>query len=167
MTLAYIGLGTNMGDREANLVEAIRLLSQSAVVTLTSSLYRTEPEGYKDQADFLNGVACVDTGAAAGELLKMLRGIELQMGRERPFEGAPRVIDLDLLLFGGAIISQQGLEVPHPRMHLRAFVLAPMAEIAPGLIHPVLHKSMKELLAELRPGYRVEKWVDNKDEGSG
>jgi 2-amino-4-hydroxy-6-hydroxymethyldihydropteridine diphosphokinase len=167
MTGAYIGLGSNMGDRVANLGRAIYILSQSAPILVTSSLYQTEPEGYKDQPDFLNSVACVDTNVAAGELLKILSGIEVQMGRERPFAGSPRVIDMDLLLFNGAIINEPGLEVPHPRMHLRAFVLAPMVEIAPDFIHPVLHKSMKELLAGLAPGYRVEKWVDNKVKGSG
>jgi len=163
--VAYIGLGSNMGDRAANLERATDLISQSATVLLTSSIYQTEPEGYKDQPDFLNSVACIDTGAAAAELLKMLRSIESGMGRQRTFAGAPRVIDLDLLFYGGAIISQPGLEVPHPRMNLREFVLAPMAEIAPDFVHPVLHKSMKELLAGLEPGYRVGKWVDNKGKG--
>jgi 2-amino-4-hydroxy-6-hydroxymethyldihydropteridine diphosphokinase len=167
MTPAYIGLGSNLGDREANIGTAMRLLSQRSPVLVTSSLYEAEPEGYKDQPDFLNGVACIDTDIAAGELMKVLTGIEARMGRQRTFAGAPRLIDLDLLFYGGAIIRQPGLEVPHPRLHLRAFVLAPMAEIAPGFIHPVLHKSMKELLAGLAPGYRVEKWVDNKDKGSG
>ena len=167
MTVAYIGLGSNMGDRAANLGKAIHLISQSAPVRVTSSLYQTEPEGYKDQPDFLNSVACVDTDCAAGELLKKLNGIEVQMGRERPFADAPRVIDLDLLFYDGAIINELGIEVPHPHLHLRAFVLAPMVEIAPDFIHPVLHKSMRELLAGLTPGYRVEKWVDNKNGGSG
>jgi 2-amino-4-hydroxy-6-hydroxymethyldihydropteridine diphosphokinase len=165
MTLAYIGLGSNMGDREACLGKAIDLMSKSASVLSASSIYRTEPEGYKGQPDFLNSVACIDTGAAAVELLKMLIGIESGMGRQRTFAGGPRMIDLDLLFYGGAIISQPGLEVPHPRMHLRAFVLVPMVEIAPDFIHPVLHKSMKELLAGLEPGYRVGKWVDNKGKG--
>jgi 2-amino-4-hydroxy-6-hydroxymethyldihydropteridine diphosphokinase len=166
MTTAYIGLGSNLGDREANLSTAIHLLSQSATVPVTSSLYQTEPEGYKEQPDFLNSVACVDTGTAAGKLLKILSDIEVRMGRERPFAGAPRVIDLDLLFFDGAKISEPGLEVPHPRLHLRAFVLVPMVEIAPDFIHPVLHKSMKELLAGLAPGYRVEKWAHNTGKGS-
>ena len=167
MTVAYIGLGSNIGDRAANLDKAIHLISQSTPVRVTSSLYQTQPEGYKDQPDFLNSVACVDTDCAAGELLKKLNGIEVQMGRERPFAGAPRVIDLDLLFYDGAIINEPGLEVPHPRLHLRAFVLAPMVEVAPDFIHPVLHKSMRELLAGLTPGYRVEKWVLNKDKRSG
>ena len=163
--MAYIGLGSNMGDREANLGRAIDLISQSASVLLTSSLYQTEPEGYKDQLDFLNSVACIDTGCDAGELLRMLSSIESGMGRVRTFAGAPRMIDLDLLFYNGAIISQPGLEVPHPRVHLRAFVVVPMADIAPDFIHPVLHKSMKELLAGLAPGYRVEKWLYNSNKG--
>jgi len=167
MTVAYIGLGSNMGDRESNLARAVRLLSQSFPVPAASSVYLTEPEGYKDQPDYLNSVVCVDTEAAAADLLKELNGIEMQMGRRRSFAGAPRVIDLDLLLFDGAIINQPGLEVPHPRLHSRAFVLVPMAEIAPDVVHPVLHKTMKELLAGLAPGYRVEKWEHNKVERSG
>jgi len=167
MTVAYIGLGSNMGDREGNLAQAVRLISQIAPVLAASSLYLTEPEGYKDQSDFLNNVVCVDTKATAVDLLKVINGIEAQMGRERPFDRAPRVIDLDLLLFDGAIINQPGLEVPHPRLHLRAFVLAPMTEIAPDLVHPVLHKTMKELLTGLTPGYRIEKWAGNKYKGSG
>jgi 2-amino-4-hydroxy-6-hydroxymethyldihydropteridine diphosphokinase len=166
MTVAYIGLGSNMGDREANLAKAVHLISQSDRVLVTSSLYRTEPQGYKDQPDFLNSVVCVDTHAAAGELMRILSGIEAQMGRERTFADAPRVIDLDLLFFDGAIINQPGLEVPHPRLHLRAFVLAPMAEIAPDFVHPVLHKSISDLLARLAPGYRVEKWELNEVTGS-
>jgi 2-amino-4-hydroxy-6-hydroxymethyldihydropteridine diphosphokinase len=165
MTGVFIGLGSNLGDRQANLNRAVQLISQGLPVLATSSLYQTEPAGLKDQPDFLNSVAHVDTDATAGKLLKILGGIEMLMGRERPFTGAPRVIDLDLLFFGDAIISQPGLEVPHPRLHQRAFVLVPMAEIAPDFVHPVLHKSMRELLAGLAPGYRVEKWVTEKDKG--
>jgi len=167
MTRAYIGLGSNMRDREANLAKAAGLISQSTRVLMISSLYLTEPEVYKDQPDFLNSVACIDTDLNAGELLKILNGIEMKMGRERPFAGAPRLIDLDLLLYDGAIINEPGLEVPHPRMHLRSFVLVPMVEIAPEFIHPVLHKNMKELLAGLPQGYRIEKWISNTDKGSG
>jgi 2-amino-4-hydroxy-6-hydroxymethyldihydropteridine diphosphokinase len=162
MTGVFIGLGSNVGDREANLNRAIQLISQGFPVLENSSLYQTEPEGCKDQTDFLNSVAHCDTDASAGEVLKILSGIEILMGRERPFRDAPRTIDLDLLFFGEAIINQPGLEVPHPRLHLRAFVLVPMAEIAPDFVHPVLHKSINELLAGLTPGYRVEKWVPDK-----
>jgi len=165
MTLAYIGLGSNLGNREANLNSAIDMLSQKACMVALSSLFLTEPEMYKDQPDFLNSVACVDTNFTALELLKTLNGIEAQMGRERTYAGAPRIIDLDLLFFGKDIISQPGLDVPHPRLHLRAFVLAPMAEIAPDFIHPALHKSVRELLIDLKPGYRIEKWESNTGRG--
>jgi len=167
MTLAYIGLGSNMSDREANLSQAVRLVSQIAPVLAASSLYLTEPEGYKDQPDFLNSAVCVDTDVTAAKLLHIMNGIEVQMGRERLFADAPRVIDLDLLLFDEAIINQPGLEVPHPRLHLRAFVLVPMVEIAPKVVHPVLHKTMEELLAGLASDYRIDKWVVNKHKGSG
>ncbi|MBN1689577.1 MAG: 2-amino-4-hydroxy-6-hydroxymethyldihydropteridine diphosphokinase [Dehalococcoidia bacterium] len=158
MTLAYIGLGSNLGDREANLDTAIDMLSQNARIVAVSSIFLTEPEIFKEQRDFLNCVACVDTDYTPAELLKMLHGIEEQMGRERTYAGAPRVIDMDLLFFGSDIISQPGLDVPHPRLHLRAFVLAPMLEIAPSFVHPASHKSIKELLKGLKPGYRIERW---------
>ncbi len=165
MTLAYIGLGSNLGDREANLNRALNMLSLSARIVDISPIFLTEPEIYKDQPDFLNSVACVDTNCTAVELLKILNGIEARMGRERTYAGAPRVIDLDLLFFGKDIISRPGLDVPHPRLHLRAFVLAPMAEIAPDFMHPALHKSVRELLIDLKPGYRIEKWGSNTGKG--
>ena len=165
MTVAYIGLGSNLGDREINLNTAINELSLNARIVAVSPVFQTEPEVYKDQPDFLNCVACVDTKSTALELLKILNGIETQMGRERPYTGAPRVIDLDLLFYGKYIISRPGLDVPHPRMHLRAFVLAPMVEIAPDFVHPALHKTMNELLAEMKPGYRIEKWETDKGRG--
>jgi len=158
MTRAYVGLGSNLGDREANLDTALNMLAQKVRVMAVSPFFLTEPEKFKDQPDFLNGVACIDTDCTPAELLKMLQGIEEQMGRERTYAGAPRVIDMDLLFFGSDIISQPGLDVPHPRLHLRAFVLAPMSEIAPGFVHPALHKSIKELLEGLKPGYRIERW---------
>jgi 2-amino-4-hydroxy-6-hydroxymethyldihydropteridine diphosphokinase len=164
MTGVFIGLGSNLGDREANLTKAVHLISQTLTVLATSSLYQTEPEGVKDQPDFLNSVAHVGTDATAGELLKLLGGFEMLMGRERPFAGAPRIVDLDLIFFGDTIINQPGLEVPHPRLHLRAFVLVPMVEIAPDFVHPVLHKNMRELLAGLTSIYRVDRWVTDKEE---
>jgi len=162
MSVAYIGLGSNLGDREANLNKALDMLSQKVLVAEVSQFYLSEPEILKDQPDFLNGVACVDTDRTAQELLKLLNGIEKQMGRERTFCGAPRPIDLDLLFFGSDIISQPGLEVPHPRADMRPFVLMPMADVAPDFIHPVLHKTIGELLAALKPGLRIEKWESNK-----
>ncbi|MFA5399251.1 MAG: 2-amino-4-hydroxy-6-hydroxymethyldihydropteridine diphosphokinase [Dehalococcoidia bacterium] len=162
MTLAYIGLGSNLGDREANLNTALNMLAHKVRVMAVSPIFLTEPERFKDQPDFLNSVACVDTDCTPVELLRIINGIEAQMGRERPYSGAPRVIDMDLLFFGKAIISQPGLDVPHPRLHLRSFVLVPMAEIDPDFVHPTLHKSVKELLSELKPGYRIEKWDSTK-----
>ncbi len=165
MTLAYIGLGSNLGDREANLNKALDMLSQKVIIAEVSPYYLNEPEVFKDQSDFLNGVACIDTDRTAQELLKLLGGIEKHMGRDRPFSGAPRPIDLDLLFFGSDIINQPGLEVPHPRLHVRPFVLVPMADVAPDFIHPVLHKTIVDLLAELEPGFTIEKWGNNKRAG--
>jgi len=165
MTVAYIGLGSNLGDREANLNNALDMLSQKVLIAEISPFYLSEPEIFKDQPDFLNAVACIDTDRTAQELLKLLNGVEQRMGRERTFSGAPRPIDLDLIFFGSDIINQPGLEVPHPRAHKRAFVLVPMADVAPDFIHPVLHKTIGELLAGLKPGLRIEKWESIKGGG--
>jgi 2-amino-4-hydroxy-6-hydroxymethyldihydropteridine diphosphokinase len=165
MTLAYIGLGSNLGDREANLNKALDMLSQKVLIAEVSPFYLSEPEIFKDQPDFLNGVALIDTDRTAPELLKILNIIEKRIGRERTFSGAPRPIDLDLLFFGSDIINQPGLEVPHPRAHIRPFVLVPMADVAPDLMHPVLHKTIGELLADLKPGFRIVKFESNQGGG--
>ncbi len=162
MTVAYIGLGSNLGDREANLNNALDMLSQRVLIAEISPFYLSEPEVLKDQTDFLNAVACINTDHTPQELLKLLNGIEKRMGRERTFSDAPRPIDLDLLFFGSDIINQPGLEVPHPRAHKRAFVLVPMADVAPDFVHPVLHKTIGELLAGMKPDLRIEKWESIK-----
>ncbi len=135
---AYVGLGANLGDPAVRVRAAIAALSQLPGTRLVaaSSLYRTAPIGYLEQPDFVNAVAAVDTNLAAATLLAALRGIEAVHGRERPFPNAPRTLDLDLLLYGGETIAEPELVVPHPRMHERAFVLAPLAEIAPDAVIP-------------------------------
>jgi 2-amino-4-hydroxy-6-hydroxymethyldihydropteridine diphosphokinase len=135
---AYVGLGANLGEPRRQLTEAITALSGLPETRLAghSSFYRTAPVGFKDQPEFLNAVAALDTRLAPGALLQGLLGIERRHHRERSFPNAPRTLDLDLLLFGDERIAQPGLTVPHPRMHERAFVLAPLAEIAPGLDVP-------------------------------
>ncbi len=130
---AYVGIGANLGDPAAQVraaVDALRAVPGTALVA-ASSLYRTAPVGYADQPDFVNAVAAVDTDLPPEALLAALHGIERGAGRERSFRNAPRTLDLDLLLYGGATLSGDALTVPHPRMHERAFVLAPLAEIAP------------------------------------
>jgi 2-amino-4-hydroxy-6-hydroxymethyldihydropteridine diphosphokinase len=137
---AYVALGSNLGDRELTLREALDALGAESGVEVVgvSSLIETEPVGYVDQPRFLNGVAALDTELPARALLALLLEVEGRFGRSRegvPAQG-PRTLDLDLLLYGDAEIDEPGLRVPHPRMHERAFVLGPLAELAPGLEIP-------------------------------
>ena len=136
-TLAYVGIGANLGDARANVADAIVRLAQlpHGALLAVSSLYRTAPIDSGGD-DYINAVACIDTQLAAPELLQALQAIELAHGRERPYRNAPRTLDLDLLLHGDAQIATATLDVPHPRMSERAFVLVPLLELAPDLIIP-------------------------------
>jgi 2-amino-4-hydroxy-6-hydroxymethyldihydropteridine diphosphokinase len=138
MTLAYIGLGANLGEPRRQLTEALTAMSGLPETRLArhSGFYRTAPVGHEEQPDFLNAVAALDTRLAPGVLLEGLQGIERRHGRERPFANAPRTLDLDLLLFGDERIARPGLTVPHPRMHERAFVLQPLLELDPAISIP-------------------------------
>jgi 2-amino-4-hydroxy-6-hydroxymethyldihydropteridine diphosphokinase len=148
MALVYLALGTNIGIREQNLREAIRLLGESGVhVAKISSIYETEPVDYLDQPWFLNAVLEAQTDLHPAQLLTLLRRIESQMGSEKPFAKGPRLIDLDILLFADDTIHTPDLQIPHPRMLQRNFVLVPLAEIAPTLRHPSWSATAEELLA--------------------
>jgi 2-amino-4-hydroxy-6-hydroxymethyldihydropteridine diphosphokinase len=149
--MAAIALGSNLGDREGNLREAVRRMGVLGRVAAVSGFYDTEPVGYLDQPRFLNAAVLLETTLEPLELLHDLLGVEQEMGRDRanaPPKG-PRVIDLDLLLYGELVMQSADLTVPHPAMHERGFVLAPLAEIAAEMLHPVLHRSVGELLALL------------------
>jgi 2-amino-4-hydroxy-6-hydroxymethyldihydropteridine diphosphokinase len=154
-TLAAIALGSNLssafGSPEANLKEALRRLAALGEVQATSGFQRTAPVGNIDQPDFLNAATLLETALAPEALLLSLLEIEKQMGRDRTSSApkGPRIIDLDLLLYGSRVIESTSLVLPHPAMHQRAFVLGPLAEIAPGMMHPVLLKTVSELLTEL------------------
>jgi 3-oxoacyl-[acyl-carrier protein] reductase len=159
MTIAFVALGSNVGDRGAALRAAVQRMERlpGTRVVAVACFRRTEPVGCAPGAGwFLNSVAELSTERTAGELLEGLLGIEHELGRRRQAGRvhAPRTMDLDLLLFGDEVRAEAGLTVPHPRMHERRFVLAPLAEIAPGAMHPVLRKTAAQLLAEL-PADRV------------
>ena len=136
-TIAYIGIGANLGDARANVEDALARLGALPATTLLrrSSSYRSAPIDSSGD-DYINAVACIDTTLAAADLLAALQTIELSHGRERPWRNAPRTLDLDILLYGDAVIDSAALRVPHPRMHERAFVLAPLLEIAPDIELP-------------------------------
>ena len=157
MTLAYVGLGANIGEPRRQLQTALKELNglPKTRMTAASGLYRSAPVGHPDQPDFLNAVVELDTELSPDALLDNLQEIETAHGRERPFAGAPRTLDLDLLLYGNAVLATPRITVPHPRMHERAFVLMPLAEIAPRATIPG-RGTARELLAACA-GQRVER----------
>ena len=150
MSVVYLGLGSNLGEREKNCLEAIKLLKENGIaVVRQSSLIETEPWGMTDQPHFINMAAEVETGLPPHQLLALLMSIENKMGRDRTMKWGPRIIDLDILLYDDLIIDTEELTVPHPFLHERDFVLRPLAEIAPDKVHPLLKKTVRKLLEEL------------------
>jgi 2-amino-4-hydroxy-6-hydroxymethyldihydropteridine diphosphokinase len=151
MPLAYIGIGSNLGDREFNCKQAIGLLRQKGItVSKESSLYETKPWGIRDQPLFLNMAIEIETDLKPFELLRTLKDIENEMGREETFLWGPRIIDLDILLYDNYIVNEKGLRIPHPHMQDREFVLRPLCEIAGDVPHPLLLLSIEELLQRLK-----------------
>jgi 2-amino-4-hydroxy-6-hydroxymethyldihydropteridine diphosphokinase len=155
--VAYLSLGSNLGNREQNLGEAIRRASILGRVVAVSSVYETEPLEFTDQPWFLNCVIALETTAGPAQLMAELLRVENGMGRQRVVKKGPRSIDLDILLFGDTVVNTRELTIPHPEIVRRRFVLEPLAEIAPELLHPVSQKTVTQLLAELPPGQRVQK----------
>ncbi len=154
----YLGLGSNMGNRQANLDRALDFLSQRLRVGQISSAYDTEPVGNVNQSRFLNLVCQVDTVLAPEGLLALAKGIELKLGRALHTSNAPRPIDIDILFYGDRVMETPELVIPHPRLAERAFVLVPLVEIAPDLVHPVSGQTIRELLQRITETQGVLRW---------
>ena len=157
--IAYIGIGSNLGDKVYQCEKAISeiLRADRHKLLAKSSLFKTKPFGYTSQDWFINGVIKIETDLEPLELLQVLKDIESRLGREKTFRWGPRAIDLDILLFDEEEIEMEGLQIPHPRLQERQFVLIPLAEIDPEVIHPVLKKTIRELLENIKEDQGVEK----------
>jgi 2-amino-4-hydroxy-6-hydroxymethyldihydropteridine diphosphokinase len=157
----YLSLGSNLGDRAGNLLAAIAALAGAGVrVTKASSLYETEPVDYLEQPWFLNCAVEAETALAPLALLHALRRIEAQLGSQKEFAKGPRLLDMDILLYGDETIELPELQIPHPRMLQRNFVLAPLAEIAPTLMHPSWPANVAELLATSADASQVRRFAE-------
>jgi len=154
---AYLSLGSNLGDRAANLREAVAQLDAAGSLLAVSAWYETQPVDAPDQPWFLNCVAAIETDKTPGELLQLALRVEAVMGRLRMRAKGARKIDIDVVLFGDRVVDEPGLKIPHPAMHRRRFVLEPLVEIAPEVRHPVFGKTAQELLAALPPGQTVRR----------
>lgn len=159
MHSVYIGFGSNIGDRLAHIQNAIHALSKTEGIALQkiSSVYKTDPVGYEAQAEFLNGVAAIQTDLPPLSLLHALKDIEITVGRQHRIHWGPREIDLDILIYGDMCLQTEKLVIPHPEMHLRRFVLVPLAELAPDLVHPVFQETVHTLLDSLEDDKSVLK----------
>jgi 2-amino-4-hydroxy-6-hydroxymethyldihydropteridine diphosphokinase len=163
----YLGLGSNLGDKAGNCLRALEGIAASdhTHLQVASSLYKTEPIGYREQDWFINCVAQVSTILVPSALQLFLQGIEQQMGRQKTFQMGPRLIDIDILFYGTEVVEETGLTIPHPRLHERAFVLVPLAELAPDLRHPLLKKTITELLQKIdKQG--VERYAASPNRGA-
>lgn len=152
MHVTYLGLGSNIGDRLQNLQAAINALEPEVHPVECSPVYETPPWGYLDQPNFLNQVVMAETELSPGELLRYLKEIEKDLGRQDSFLNGPRKIDLDIIFFDDAVIDSPPITIPHPRMDDRGFVLLPLADLAPEFKHPVLDLSVQDMLAQVAVG---------------
>jgi 2-amino-4-hydroxy-6-hydroxymethyldihydropteridine diphosphokinase len=160
-SVVYLSLGSNVGDRDAELRDAQARLGAEGRVVAASSFYETEPVEFTDQPWFLNCAIALETTTTPQQLMAAILGIEKEMGRQRLQNKGPRTIDIDILLFGDTALDSPQLTIPHPAMHHRRFVLEPLAEIAPEVLHPVLKKTIRELHDALPQGQVVRKTDSN------
>ena len=149
MTVTYLSLGSNLGDRIQNLRTCISRLADLGSVRRVSSFYETEPMEFRDQPWFVNCIVELETSLSAEELLSGIQIIEAELGRNRVIAKGPRIIDVDIVLLGNSVITNNHLQIPHPAMHERRFVLAPLTEIAPDVLHPALKQTAQQLLSRL------------------
>lgn len=155
--IAYLSLGSNVGDREVQLRDAVARLGSVGHVVAASAFYETEPVEFTEQPWFLNCVVALEANRTPQELMAAILGIEQAMGRQRVQKKGPRLIDIDILLFDQVVVESKEITIPHPAMHQRRFVLEPLAEIAPELLHPMFKKTVRQLRNALPSGQTVRK----------
>jgi len=146
----YTGIGSNLGNRFSNIKKAVSLIGKKCKILKISPIYETEPIGYKNQPWFLNCVVKIEAKIKPLELLHFLKSIEIKMKREKTIKNGPRIIDLDILFYGNKLINSKELIIPHPRLRKRLFVLEPLCEISPNLVHPKLKKTVRELKNKIK-----------------
>ncbi len=169
LAVGYFCLGSNLGDRANNIKKAINLLRENPTITVrnTSSFYETEPVGYKEQPWFINMVISVETSLTVHALYEATQKIETLMGKQIQSRWGPRIIDIDILTYNDEVINTDSLQIPHPRLHERAFVLVGLSEIIPTLVHPVLKRTVSELLININNVEVVKKYFDENGKRSG